>query len=54
MLGVEVRRFALEDFEGVYTRVMDEQRLPELRGEPATSPARRQGAPASPSPRRVD
>lgn len=40
-LRLDGRRFALEEFEGVYTRVMDEQRLPELRGEPPMSPARR-------------
>jgi glutathione synthase/RimK-type ligase-like ATP-grasp enzyme len=39
-LRLDARRFALEDFDGVYTRVMDEQRLPELRGEPERSPAR--------------
>lgn len=40
-LRIDGRRFALEDFDGVYTRVMDEQRLPELRSEPPSSPARR-------------
>jgi hypothetical protein len=40
-LRLDGRRFALKEVEGVYTRVMDEQRLPELRGEPPTSPARR-------------
>jgi hypothetical protein len=40
-LRLDGRRVDLEDVEAVYTRVMDEQRLPELQGEPATSPARR-------------
>lgn len=40
-LGLGSRRFPLEGFEAIYTRVMDEQRLPELRGLPATSPERR-------------
>jgi RimK-like ATP-grasp domain len=34
-------RVALETFVGVYTRAMDEQLLPELRGEPPGSPPRR-------------
>lgn len=34
----EVQR--LQDFDGVYTRLMDYQRLPEFREEPATSAAR--------------
>jgi glutathione synthase/RimK-type ligase-like ATP-grasp enzyme len=32
----------LEDFCGVYTRLMDDQQLPELRGQPNGSPLRRQ------------
>ena len=39
-LRVGGRGFALEDFGGVYVRVMDEQRLPELRGESRRSVAR--------------
>jgi hypothetical protein len=35
------RLLDLEEIAGVYTRVMDEQRLPELRGEPPESSARR-------------
>lgn len=35
------RRFRLEDFQGVYTRLMDDQVLPELAGEPQPSPRRR-------------
>jgi RimK-like ATP-grasp domain len=35
------RHIALEDIAAVYTRMMDDQRLPELRGEPLSSPVRR-------------
>jgi hypothetical protein len=34
-------RHRLESIRGVYTRVMDDRLLPELRGEPAGSPVRR-------------
>jgi hypothetical protein len=34
-------RFRLEDFQGVYTRLMDDQILPELASEPPQSPRRR-------------
>lgn len=34
-------RWALEEITGVYTRLMDEQLLPELEGEPEGSPRRR-------------
>lgn len=33
--------YRLEDFTGVYTRLMDDQQLPELEGQPADSPLRR-------------
>lgn len=39
-LRVEGRRFRLEDFAGVYTRLMEDSRLPELSGEPAGSALR--------------
>jgi hypothetical protein len=35
-------RVRLQDVTGVYTRLMDDRILPELRGEPEGSPARRQ------------
>jgi RimK-like ATP-grasp domain len=35
------RRHRLDDFTGVYLRLMDEQLLPELEGEPPGSPRRR-------------
>jgi hypothetical protein len=35
------RRYRLEDFSGVYVRLMDDRILPELAGEPPDSPARR-------------
>lgn len=41
VLRIDARSFALEEFSAVYTRVMDEQRLPELDGEPPWSPSRR-------------
>lgn len=41
VLRLPAQRIDLEAVTGVYTRVMDEQRLPELRGEPRRSPARR-------------
>lgn len=34
------RRYPLQDFAGVYNRMMDDQLLPELRGEPPASQAR--------------
>lgn len=40
-LALEGREHALEDIRGVYTRLMDEQLLPELRGEPPGSEAHR-------------
>lgn len=40
LLRIERRSFRLEEFTGVYTRVMDDQRLPELDGLPTSSPAR--------------
>lgn len=44
-LGGELRigkdRYALEHFTGVYTRLMDDRLLPELRDEPPASPRRR-------------
>lgn len=36
------QRYRLEDFTGVYTRLMDDRNLPELAGEPQDSPKRRQ------------
>lgn len=33
-------RYPLEGFTGVYTRLMDDQNLPELQGEPADAPSR--------------
>jgi hypothetical protein len=41
-LQVEVHRYPLENFIGVYNRLMDDRRLPELEGEPADSIRRRQ------------
>jgi RimK-like ATP-grasp domain len=40
-LTIGEERYPLEYFSGVYTRLMDDQHLPELRGEAADSPARR-------------
>jgi glutathione synthase/RimK-type ligase-like ATP-grasp enzyme len=40
-LRLDGGRFRLEDFAGVYTRLMEDSRLPELRGEPADSALRR-------------
>src|SRR5262252_6328344 len=40
-LELEEQLYRLEDFEGVYTRLMDHEVLPELRGEPVDSPKRR-------------
>jgi RimK-like ATP-grasp domain len=39
-LDVGGERYSLDAFEAVYTRLMDDQRLPELRTEPPASPAR--------------
>lgn len=40
-LQIEDQSYRLEDFSGVYTRLMDDQLLPELRDEPVNSPKRR-------------
>jgi hypothetical protein len=40
-LRIGTARWALEDVTGVYTRLMNEQLLPELEGEPDGSPRRR-------------
>ncbi len=40
-LRVGPERYRLEDFTGVYTRLMDDQLLPELRAEPPQSALRR-------------
>ena len=40
-LQVEDRSYRLEEFSGVYTRLMDDQRLPELCDAPADAPPRR-------------
>jgi hypothetical protein len=40
-LVLEGARYALEDVRGVYVRLMDDQALPELAGEPPESPRRR-------------
>jgi len=40
-LVLEGERYALEDIRGVYVRLMDDQALPELAGEPPESPRRR-------------
>jgi hypothetical protein len=40
-LTLEDRTFRLEDFRAVYTRMMDDRNLPELRGEPPDSDLRR-------------
>jgi hypothetical protein len=40
-LRLDGGRFRLEDFGGVYTRLMEDSRLPELRSEPLDSPVRR-------------
>ena len=40
-LQVEDRSYRLEEFGGVYTRLMDDQRLPELCDAPADAPQRR-------------
>ena len=37
-LQIEGRTYRLEDFGGVYTRLMDDQQLPEISDEPADSP----------------
>ena len=42
LLRLENQSYRLEDFQGVYTRLMDDHLLPELRDEPASSPKRRQ------------
>jgi glutathione synthase/RimK-type ligase-like ATP-grasp enzyme len=39
-LRLEGSGFRLEDFAGVYTRLMEDSRLPELRGEPPNSAVR--------------
>jgi hypothetical protein len=39
-LTIGDRSYRLEYFSGVYTRLMDDQNLPELRGQPADSPLR--------------
>jgi hypothetical protein len=39
-LRIDQVTYALEDFEGVYVRLMDDQLLPELKDEPANSPKR--------------
>ena len=39
-LRIEDRSYHLEDFHGVYTRLMDNQLLPELKSEPVNSPKR--------------
>jgi ribosomal protein S6-L-glutamate ligase RimK-like protein len=39
-LQIDGESFCLEDFCGVYTRMMDDQRLPELTNEPAASARR--------------
>ncbi|MDP2952131.1 MAG: glutathione synthase, partial [Chloroflexota bacterium] len=41
LLKVDAQTYRLEDFGGVYTRVMDDRLLPELRGQPADSPMQR-------------
>jgi hypothetical protein len=40
-LQVEGQSYRLEEFGGVYTRLMDDQRLPELCDAPADAPPRR-------------
>ena len=40
-LALEGRSYRLEEFSGVYTRLMDDRLLPELRNEPVHSPLRR-------------
>jgi hypothetical protein len=40
-MRVDGRRYRLEDIRAVYTRLMDEQFLPELQDEPEESPLRR-------------
>jgi hypothetical protein len=40
-LVLEGARYSLEDIRGVYVRLMDDQALPELAGEPPESPRRR-------------
>jgi hypothetical protein len=40
-LQLEDRSYRLEDFHGIYTRLMDDQLLPELMNEPVNSPKRR-------------
>ena len=40
-LQLEGRRYGLQEFRGVYIRLMDDRNLPELREEPQDSPARR-------------
>lgn len=40
-LRLDGRSCRLEDFRGVYTRLMDDQLLPEVRDEPADGPGRR-------------
>ena len=39
-MKLEDQSYPLEDFGGVYTRLMDDQLLPELKDEPAASPQR--------------
>jgi glutathione synthase/RimK-type ligase-like ATP-grasp enzyme len=41
-LQIEGKQYLLEEISGVYTRLMDDTRLPELNHEPAASPLRRQ------------
>jgi len=37
--------YRLEDFQGVYVRLMDDQSLPELKDEPSDSPSAGTAAP---------
>ena len=39
-LTIDDRRYGLDEFHAVYTRLMDDQNLPELAGEPPGSPRR--------------
>jgi hypothetical protein len=41
-LRLNGQTYPLEEIDGVYTRLMDDQNLPELRGEPPGSPRRQQ------------
>ena len=47
MLRMGTTQVRLEEVSGVYTRMMDEQLLPELSGEPPDSPARRRAQAAT-------